>query len=1274
MNDFFGAGGSASSSSQQQGTQSPVNTPDNLRSNDRLEVMLALGHGPIKGLVNGLKSFKANDTALQNQDGSLNFLGATLKVYRGTTPGNTIRPFLGGYEDFRGVWDQITQTQGTGAPNLMSAALPTFGDLTPFPDPRTADQVVVNAALAVTTPEPYGVTFTTQSITIDALVLRLRTEALWRRSVSMVNGAYPSDGLVPNQVRFNILYRSLADGIWLDPFGSPGYEINGKALEPEIHEIRFPIDAALGGPYEVHISQITPHVVDSAEAMFFLEGYYEVVQGQYGLTKAQNVGVTLSPTVPVTRTTDAPPLRKDGTAGIDMIDIRIVVNNLVENRQPVGSDPGGTFDDELDVLIEVKKTALVTWTNPFGQAVKIKGKITGSPTVFEYRIPLVAYDGTWDVRVTRVSGDLPNFQRDIAWESLQEIVGGPARFDGIAIAHLFARASNQFNSLPNFTGEYFCKEIKVPTNYDPDTRTYTGTWNGLFKVAYTNNPAWVLYDLAMDDVYGARRFWPELNLDRYSVYEAGQWCDEMVPDGKGGSQPRYTMNIEIKEARGIREQLRYLAGAFNAVLVDELNGNLRLAVDKVTAPVAVFTPENIAGEFEYSYTDIETRYNEITVRYLNEALDYDRDARTIRDPEHQARYGVKPFDFIAVGCTNTHEAIRRAAYRMITSTTEVETVSFRTNRRGLMVRPYDTILISDPDMGRALSGRIGRIEETQRTIVYFRDPLPIEQDVLYEFNIDLPDDTAPGGISTFSYPFVGALSGPTYSIELADPLPLNVPALAPFTISAAGAASGVPKPYKLLRIETPEDDPDNVLLEAVEINRNKQAYADNATLRAGTIYVKLPGTPPAPSDVSISTLTRLVGAEPKAVVAITWRAPGDPRINSYRVQWRRTGDETWVDAAWTRGTRVEIYDVANGFYDFRVGSVFGSNTAWAEVRRRRAGLVAPPSDVALLNVTFLDNSLRLDWTPVQDRDLSHYVVRYSPVTGPTARWATAQVVVSRAVSNFVLLPVMQGTFFVKAVDTSGVYSLNAAMNENNIGPEGLNFIAEFPQDPAWAGTKTNTVVNSGLLKRVAGSANSFYFFQTSNFGMIYRCRVTLALEGDAEMVDENIADWTNLRDVHAMSAVDPSLYDFQVDIATYNGSLWSPYQTFSPGDWVGQAFRFRIKFLYYNPQVIPVLQSLKAIVDMPDRTERGRNIAVPSTGLDITYNRGFNVLPTLAVTGKNLQTGDYLEITSETVSGFRVVARNAAGAGVTRTIDWIANGYGTRFTTMPVNSNWTLGS
>jgi hypothetical protein len=192
--------------------------------------------------------------------------------------------------------------------------------------------------------------------------------------------------------------------------------------------------------------------------------------------------------------------------------------------------------------------------------IKIHGKTT-APYVKEMRI-LVEEGHRYSLRVTKLTNDTDDkYKCEIVWESIQEIITDKMKFDNLAVVHVTGRATDQFSSIPDFSGILQGRVVRVPTNYDSTTREFTGVWDGTWKLSYTNNPAFIVKDLVENTRYGLSAYYP-VSLNSWDVYNAGRWCDTEVPDGMGGVRPRITFNGLIAEARPTREAIEYICGTF----------------------------------------------------------------------------------------------------------------------------------------------------------------------------------------------------------------------------------------------------------------------------------------------------------------------------------------------------------------------------------------------------------------------------------------------------------------------------------------------------------------------------------------------------------------------------------------------------------------------------------------------------------------------------------------------------------------------------------------
>ena len=348
---------------------------------------------------------------------------------------------------------------------------------------------------------------------------------------------------------------------------------------------------------------------------------------------------------------------------------------------------------------------------------KISGKTT-SPFVQELRIAVPNTGNyankSWDIRVRLREQDTVDAaprmtKRTLQWESIaavySTVLGAHEDWRGLAWISALGKATDTLTGVPKITGVYDTKIISVPpaSVFNPETREYTtAVWDGSYVKAFTTDPAWIINDAISDPIFGIAAFGPGAHLNKWDALEASKWFSQKVPNGAGGTHNRYSMNVVVDQPQKADEFVRFLAGAVGGFAWEEGNGQWRMKVDKPENPVAIFTLENIEGEFVYSHTDVDTRYNDITMVFQNEEFDYREDRVRIFDQNDINKFGRKPTSIVAVGCTNRQEAIRRGILRLRTSLLEFRVVTFVTNRQAKLMRPLETVLIADRDLGYKL--------------------------------------------------------------------------------------------------------------------------------------------------------------------------------------------------------------------------------------------------------------------------------------------------------------------------------------------------------------------------------------------------------------------------------------------------------------------------------------------------------------------------------------------------------------------------------------------
>ncbi|HII3824719.1 TPA: host specificity protein J, partial [Pasteurella multocida] len=302
----------------------------------------------------------------------------------------------------------------------------------------------------------------------------------------------------------------------------------------------------------------------------------------------------------------------------------------------------------------------------------------------------------FQVKVERVNADSKSqrLQNNTIWASYTEIIETQFAYPNTAILGI-RFDSEYFSSIPTRTYEIYGIEMKVPSNYDPVNRTYTGLWDGTFKVAWSNNPAWVLYDLMTNKRYGLGWRLGSFNVDKWTLYQVAQYCDQLVPDGFGGKEPRFTCNAWLTEQRKAYDVINDICSIFRAMPV--WNGQeFTVVMDRPADPVWTYTNANvISGEFSYQYSAQKARHNEIHVEYVDASDSYERKIEIISDDDLIRRHGLNIKKVTAFGCTSRGQAFRTGKWILETERLETKTVTFAVGAEGLMHLPGDIIRIAD---------------------------------------------------------------------------------------------------------------------------------------------------------------------------------------------------------------------------------------------------------------------------------------------------------------------------------------------------------------------------------------------------------------------------------------------------------------------------------------------------------------------------------------------------------------------------------------------------
>lgn len=547
--------------------------------------------------------------------------------------------------------------------------------------------------------------------------------------------------------------------------------------------------------------------------------------------------------------------------------------------------------------------------------------------------------GPWSVRVTRITADSTSayLQNAIQWQSYTEIVDEKFAYPNTALVGIKVDA-RQFNNIPDVSVRVRGKRVQVPTNYNPVTRTYTGIWNGTFTTAWTDNPAWIFRDIVLNPRFGCARYMPTIAIDPWYLYTVSQYCDEMVDDGQGGLEPRFTCNVYLQNPGGVYEVLNALASCFRG-LIYYSQGKLYLTQDRAQLPVQQFSEANVIQEvddngnvtspcFTYTGTAKTARKSVVLANWDDPNQIYSSVTEYLQDDELLERFGYNPVDLRLVGVTSRGQALRAAKHTLFSNRYETEKVSFRIGAEGLAASVGEIIQIADPlKQGQRLGGRVRSIDQGTNTVT-LDATLNLDPANTYTLTLVIPDGetvTNPDGSIT-TKPKLQTLNVQDYdtdsdgytTIQLNGVIQTQVNALWVLEWQNLEAAL-----YKIIAIS--ELDPLVFQVEALQYNNSKFGYVDN------DLPVAIPKDRFTVANITAPTNVNaeLVFRNNQTQINAYWTAPQlnnsvDLLIRAYRYQWRQVGDTEWSDISQISTTGIsQTVDnhVFGNAYQFRVAAV-----------------------------------------------------------------------------------------------------------------------------------------------------------------------------------------------------------------------------------------------------------------------------------------------------------------------------------------------------------------
>lgn len=583
----------------------------------------------------------------------------------------------------------------------------------------------------------------------------------------------------------------------------------------------------------------------------------------------------------------------------------------------------------------------------------IKGKTT-SGYDRSRRIDLPTFNDQVLLRVSRVTGDSTstNVSDKIQLQSYAEVVDAKFRYPLTGLVFVEFDSELFPSRMPNISIRKKWKIISVPSNYDPDTRTYNGAWDGTWKKAWSNNPAFILYDLITNQRYGLDQRELGIALDKWSIYEAAQYCDQMVPDGKGGTEPRYLCDVVIQSQIEAYQLIRDICSIFRGMSF--WNGeSLSIVIDKPREPSYIFTNDNVVnGDFSYTFASEKSMYTQCNVMFDDEQNLYQQDSEGVFEAEAAMRFGHNPTSITAIGCTRRSEANRRGRWVLKTNLRST-TVNFATGLEGMIPSIGDVVAIADnfwsSNLTLNLSGRLMEVSGLQ---------------VFLPFKVD----ARPGDFIVINRPdgkpvkrTIANVSADGKTIELNIGYNFDV---APDTVFAIDRTDIALQQYVVTTITKGDgDDEFTYSITAVEYDPNKYDAIDyGVNIDDRPTSIVQPDVMPAPENVKVSSYSRIVQGMSVETMHVSWDKVEYAAL--YEMQWRKDNGN-WHNTPQTANKETEVEGIYSGNYFVRVRSVSagGSASPWSKVvNASLTGKVGEPK--APINLTASDNEtfgIRVKW-------------------------------------------------------------------------------------------------------------------------------------------------------------------------------------------------------------------------------------------------------------------------------------------------------------------------
>ncbi|HGD3791081.1 TPA: host specificity protein J [Enterobacter roggenkampii] len=564
-----------------------------------------------------------------------------------------------------------------------------------------------------------------------------------------------------------------------------------------------------------------------------------------------------------------------------------------------------------------------------------------------HRIDLPQAGSTWTIRLRKITSDANSAKigDTMTLQSFTEVIDAKLRYPNTALLYIEFNSSQFNGSIPQISCEPRGRVIRVPDNYDPETRTYSGTWTGAFKWAWTDNPAWIFYDLVVTDRFGLGNRLTAANIDKWTLYQVAQYCDQSVPDGKGGSgtEPRYTCNVYIQDRNDAYTVLRDFAAIFRGMTYWGDDQIVALA-DMPRDVDFSYTHANVVdGKFVYSSSTTKSRYTNALVSWSDPANGYADAIEPVFEQVLVARYGFNQLEITAIGCTRQSEANRKGRWGILTNNKD-RVVTFDVGLDGNIPQPGYIIAVADRNLsGRDLGGRLSAVNG--RVLKLDRVPSAKVGDRIM---VNLPS-----GITQSRT--IQSLTGGMVTVTTAfSELPQ---AEAVWVIESDELYA---QQYRVISVTDNNDG--TYTITGANHDPDKYARIDTgAVIDQRPVSVIPPGNQSPPVNIMISSFSVVQQNISVETMRVSW----DQAQNAiaYEAQWRRN-DGNWVNVPRSSTSSFDVPGIYAGRYLVRVRAINAAeiSSGWGYSKEKMlTGKVGnPPKPVGFM-ATAINWGIRLNW-------------------------------------------------------------------------------------------------------------------------------------------------------------------------------------------------------------------------------------------------------------------------------------------------------------------------